>query len=98
MTQELDKSFIGGGDVKGFVFTQISSNEKGYVYEVDNLCGVKHYEVIRRITSPICVDFYKREFSKTEEKEMYPKSNRFGLDAWTYREKIDALNKLRWMD
>ena len=98
MIQELDKSFIGSGDVKGFVFTQISSNEKGYIYEVDNLCGVKHYEVIKRLTSPICINFYTKEFSKTEEKEMYPKSAKFGLDAWTYKEKIDAIEKLKWID
>lgn len=94
MIQELEKSFIGLGDVKKFKFNQIASNDKGYLYEVTIAQNVKYYEVILRKVVRICLDFYKKIYSETEFKEMYPKSSKFGLDAWTYKDKDVALQKL----
>ena len=82
MLQKLEKQFTGIGEVKGFVFTQINSTELGYIYEVDTGHS-KHYEVFKRVNSPVCIDFKKRIYSQTDSKETYPKANSFGIWAWS---------------
>ena len=81
-TKELEKTFVGVGEVAGFKFTQIYSCTAAYLYEVDQ-CGVIHYELLKRRETPLCIDFVKRLYSETEFKEVYPKSNDFGIWAWS---------------
>ena len=47
MTQTLDISFEGKGEVKGFLFTQVVKGEKSYIYEV-KFNNSRHYEVFKR--------------------------------------------------
>lgn len=47
MIKELEKEFIGKGQVRGFKFTQIKKNEHAYIYKV-NQDGVIRYEVFQR--------------------------------------------------
>ena len=71
--KQLAKEFIGKGEVKGFIFTQIKKSDKAYIYKVD--CdGSIHYEV------------FKYKENKQFDCVSYPKTGSFGLWAWTYME------------
>ena len=35
MIKELEDEFLGKGEVRGFTFEQIASNDNGYIYKVD---------------------------------------------------------------
>ena len=87
----LEKQFTGIGEVKGFNFTQLYSSEFAYIYKVEG--DSINYEVFERKNSPICIDFKKHIYSETEFKEVYPKSNSFGVSAWTFKYYHDALEK-----
>ena len=81
---ELPETFTGIGEVKGFAFERLFSNENAYIYKVTSHKDSKPYfEVFRRKHSPVCLDFSKRLYSDTEFKETYPKANAFGSWAWT---------------
>ena len=85
--RELQEQFIGKGEVKGFIFTQIKKSEYAYVYEVDNGTR-KYYEV-----------FFRKE-NKQFYCVSYPSSKAFGLWAWsanenTYLDKFEELNLRR---
>lgn len=92
LIEHLPIEFVGTGEVKGFIFKQINSNDKAYIYEV-NVDGVIHYEVIERIVVAKCLDFELKIFSKSEFKETYPKANAFGISAWTFKDITNAINK-----
>ena len=96
--EELPKQFIGGGDVKGFKFTQIANGERAYIYEVE--CEESytkdkstHYEVIEKVAVEKCLDFANRIYSDTDLKHRYPKTNEFGKESWCYQNKTLAQNK-----
>lgn len=76
--QELPKQFTGGGEVSGFLFTQLEISDFGHIYEVNN-----HFEVFERKTTAVCVDFKKKIFSDTEFKVRYPKAKDFGIWAFS---------------
>ena len=84
MTQ-LPTQFQGRGEVKGYLFTQLSQTDKAFIYEVSSGDG-KHYEVFKRVINRryVCVS--------------YPTSKGFGFWAWTYMSldkaeaKFDELN------
>ena len=89
----LEKEFIGKGEVKGCKFTQISSTGVAYLYEVEQN-DKTYYEVIKRLISPICIDFENKVYSETEFKEVYPKANKFGIDGFTLGDLESAEAKL----
>lgn len=68
--KELEKEFIGRGEVKGFRFTQIKQNQHAYIYQVDDDHGIR-YEV------------FQRKINKKWECVSYPKSKSFGIWAWS---------------
>ena len=80
MLRELPVEFVGVGEVRGFVFRQVSRTMFGYIYEV-RVPGAErcHYEVFRRMENARfgCVS--------------YPKSKSFGAWAWC----CDSLAKAR---
>jgi len=77
---QLEVNFIGRGEVKGFIFTQINKSDKAYVYLVD--CdGCEHYEV------------FKYRENKQFNCISYPKTGSFGLWAWTYKNYYLAIDK-----
>jgi hypothetical protein len=80
--KELQKYFIGRGEMKGFVFTQKKASDNAYVYEVD-MGDVTYYEVFKR-----------RVNTRFEEhKVSYPSSKSFGIWAWSYRNDERAIKK-----
>jgi len=95
MIQELADNFIGVGEVKGFKFEKVLTTEKYYIYSVLKVGEKRHFEVIRRIVSPICLDFKNRTYSEVDFKEYYPKSNRFGIDGFNCSTYEKAVNKLK---
>lgn len=70
--RELEKEFIGRGQVKGFKFTQLKKTEFGFIYKVEHF-GLVHYEVFQRRENSrfMCVS--------------YPSNKAFGLWAWTVK-------------
>jgi len=89
----LENEFIGKGEVKGFRFRKIASTQHANLYEVDSGVSNVHYEVFMRKLVPVCIDFENRLYSKTEQKEVYPKSKDFGVWAWTYNNILKAEQK-----
>lgn len=82
MNIEIEKSFIGYGEVKDFIFNQVDKNEFGYIYSVED-DGKMHYEVFEKRSSQVCIDFIERIYSETETRDVYPKANAFGVWAFT---------------
>ena len=85
--KELEENFIGRGEVRGFIFTQIKKSEYAYVYKVDNGFSV-NYEV-----------FFRKENTQFNCIS-YPSSKAFGIWAWaatknTYLDKFEELNNRR---
>ena len=71
--KELKQYFEGRGEEKGYIFWQLERTKHGYLYKVTHSDTKKpHYEVFRR-----------RENNRFGVVS-YPKSNAFGLWAWTY--------------
>lgn len=94
MKKLLGNTINGIGEVKGFVFTKIATTQHAYVYEVNSGDSNIHYEVFKRKTAPTCIDFKKRLYSETDVKEYYPKSKDFGAWAWTFKTKIESINRM----
>lgn len=85
-THKLPELLKGKGEVRDYTFKKITESERGYIYAQINDKSQKTvaFEVFKKTTSPICIDFENRIYSKTEVKELYPKSRHFGRSAWTY--------------
>ena len=84
--KELEKEFIGIGEVKDFRFKQILSNNYAYMYEVKNPDVYEvYYEVFeRRINEQFgCVS--------------YPKGKAFGIWAWCITDYDRAKEKFDWL-
>lgn len=94
-TLELPLRIEGKGEVKGYVLMQVEKGDFAYVYEKNSGEGRPHYEVFKRKSSPVCIDFASRKYSKTEFKESYPRSKSFGSWAWTCGSLGDAMNKFQ---
>ena len=91
MIKELEDEFLGKGEVRGFTFEQIASNDNGYIYKVDNL----YYEIFKRkIRDTFDMDENKNRII-TGKKVAYPSSNDFGVWAWTKFKLADAIYKLK---
>ena len=84
--KQLRKVFEGIGEVRGFLFTQIKSSKKGYIYHVNDENNI-HYEIFKKRSGT-------NPFSN-KEAVFYPRSNSFGLWAWTFRDKKQAEDKLK---
>ena len=83
----LENKFIGTGEVKGFEFSKIKENGYAFIYRVNctNEDGISKYwyEIFEKRISKECntnIGGVKIHF---DEREKYPKSNSFGVWAWT---------------
>ncbi len=76
----LPKHFTGKGEVKGYLFTQISQTDKAFIYEVSS-GNSKHFEVFKKYlnTRFACVS--------------YPTSRAFGIWAYTFTSLENAQKK-----
>lgn len=79
--KELEESFIGRAEVRGFLFKQVLKSDKGYLYRVDSTDSAHHYEV-----------FERRENSQYDC-VTYPSGKAFGKYAWTYKDYILAMER-----
>ena len=79
---ELQKEFIGTGEVKGFKFTQIRATNYGFIYLIDT-GDTKYYEVFKKVVN--------KRFGNIS----YPKQKSFGKWAWTIGSFDKALEKLK---
>ena len=79
--KQLKVQFHGRGEIKGYLFTQISKTDKAFLYEV-SYGDSKHYEVfLKRINHRYaCIS--------------YPTYQGFGIWAWTYMNLESAFEKL----
>lgn len=77
--KELEKEFIGKGQVKGFKFTQLKQNERAFLYKVDTGSTI-HYEI------------FKRKVNKRFGCVSYPSNKAFGLWATTKKNLDTAIN------
>jgi hypothetical protein len=91
--KELEKEFIGSGEVEGFKFRQIKTSPYGYVYEISNGDGKQHYETFERKESKKSERVIQGRAIQYEARIRYPKSGDFGLWAWCYRDKEKAIQK-----
>lgn len=92
--EPLPMEFVGTGEVQDYRFVQVAANLHAYIYAVTrNECPNPQYEVIKRTTTPKCIDFAARLFSTTEFKETYPKAAQFGKTAWAFVEESKAIEK-----
>lgn len=89
----LPDEFSGRGEVVGFNFKKIKETDSHYLFEV-SYSGNKHYEIIKKTTSPLCIDFSKKVYSDTDFKEVYPKAHSFGTLGWTVKKYEGAVNLL----
>lgn len=78
--KQLQKEFIGRGEVKGFRFTQLKQNQYAFIYKVET-SGGKHYEVFRK------------KINNKYNCESYPRSKSFGSWAWSFFSYEKALLK-----
>lgn len=91
---EIPNEFIGTGEVKGFRFKKLDSNNDKLAYEVRCGGGAVHYEVFERKLTPLCVDFKNRTYSDNEFKVKYPKAKDFGVWAKSFHSKERAIKYL----
>jgi len=76
--KSLDKTFIGKGEVRGIIFTQVKETENGYIYKRSD----ELFEVFEKRTQKEGTKKYGGVEIHFEEKELYPTSNAFGKWAW----------------
>jgi len=84
MTQEtkiLPTLIEGKGTVRHFLFTQLKSSKKAYLYEVKPFYGIKHWEV------------YRRRVNTRFNCESFPSDKSFGLWAWCFVNYDKAIKK-----
>ena len=67
--KQLQTTFIGKGQVKGFIFTQLKKSKYGYLYEVKTPYST-HYEV------------FKHKVNIQFNCISYPSDKSFGFWAW----------------
>ena len=83
---KLEKEFVGVGEVKGFKFKMLFENEKAFMYEVsyenDDGYTSNWYEVFERKVSKATDTIMNGVMVHFDEREVYPRSNSFGVWAW----------------
>ena len=96
---ELPKIIKGKGQVKTINFKQVASSPQAYIYacmhENQDPNTNPYYEVFKRKTVAVCIDFEKRIYSETEFKEVYPNAEQFGSSAWCIWNKERAFEKFK---
>ena len=80
VSKQLQKTFIGRGEVKGMVFTLYIANPRAFVYRVAD-SGSEHYEV------------FLRKIDKRFGQVSYPHSKSFGVWAWSFTNLDRAMAK-----
>lgn len=90
--RELELTINGKGEVLGHMFTQVAKSDHAYIYAVSG-GGAKYWEVFKKDSTPVCIDFSKRLYSETETRDRCPSAKDFGVWAWIYTNKERAYDK-----
>jgi hypothetical protein len=98
----LDKEFRGTGVMKGVKFKQVMKNDRAFLYELsdrDEESGKTWtwYEVFKRKVSNESDGIIGGVKVHFNAREIYPKSNNFGVWAWCisdYERAIEKFNEL----
>lgn len=80
VSKQLQKTFIGRGEVRGMVFMLHNANPRAFIYRVDNQ-GSEHYEV------------FLRKIDARFGQVSYPHSKSFGVWAWSFTDLGRAMAK-----
>jgi hypothetical protein len=92
----IPETFDGKGEVSGYVFERVDSNEKALIYKrTDTISGAVSYEVFKRKTYNGGTAIIGGVEVTYSPKERYPKSKDFGVWAWCFGNEELALNKFR---
>jgi hypothetical protein len=95
----LELEFEGKGEVSGTKFKQLHKSEKAFLYELTDFeTGQKRYEVFEKRVSKNCEAIIAGQTVKYEEKELYPKSNCFGVWAWCFNDYEKAIAKFNTLN
>lgn len=78
--KQLQKTFIGKGEVRGMVFKCIIANPQAFIYKVDNQ-GSEYYEV------------FLHKIDARFGQVRYPRSKAFGVWAWSFTDLNRAMAK-----
>ena len=65
--KKLEKTILGVGEVKGFLFTQIKESDNAYIYKVETEHSI-HFELFKKKLTAVCLDFTKRIYSETDSR------------------------------
>jgi hypothetical protein len=84
--RELPLEFKGKGEVLGYNFKQVFNGNQWYIYQVSREGKVSHFEVFKR-------QEHLAGGYAAENYIAYPKSNAFGLWAWTSKT-LEEANEL----
>lgn len=95
--KRLPITFEGIGEVRGFVFQFMARSHHALIYLIDT-GGSKHFEVFKIKTSQKCLNFDLKVYSETDLKERYPRSNDFGIWAWSLWTKKRAFEKFNLLN
>ena len=69
----LQQTFEGRGEMKGYTFRQLKESDYAFVYELSDETGFKHYEV------------FDKKINTQYDCISYPKSTSFGKWAWCFK-------------
>lgn len=88
----LPTSFVGTGEVKGHNFILLKEGDYAFIYKKEQEENIS-FEVFKKKLSPLLISFEDRIYSETDFKYKYPKSEDFGVWAFTFNNFNKALNK-----
>lgn len=91
--KELQKHFIGRGEVKGFVFTQLLKTDHAYLYQVECDFSSEGYDRVG-----VHYEVFERRVNTRYGTVSYPKSTAFGIWAFTRKDFNVAVAKLSELD
>lgn len=89
---QLPKSFIGVGEVRDHNFILLKEGDYAFIYKKEQEKSIS-FEVFKKKLSPLLISLEDRIYSETDFKYKYPKSEDFGVWAFTFNNFNKALNK-----
>lgn len=91
--KELKKKFVGVGEVRGFVFTQLLKTDHAYLYQVECDFSPDGYDEIG-----VHYEVFERRINTRYGTVSYPKSSAFGVWAYTVKDFNVAVIKMSELD
>lgn len=86
--RELEETFVGTGEVSGYVFRQTDKSNYAYIYE-------RMYEESGKI---ICYEVFERKENERFGCVSYPNSKSFGVWAWCCKDYEKAKKRFDFLN